>query len=588
MKNSSIKSIEIERLYGKKSFIVDLDNQPLRILHGQNGIGKTSLLRAVDAILSEDIKTLEGLGCSGVEVVTNLGSVRWAKNEGVTWEINEAEEPTEEFRTWLVDLGSSTELFKKLIKLTDLNEFQWTNKISRKELSIIDRLAKSSNNQSYLTQARTGIKSIKGPCIRISELELRKLVKTALSVATGKVKHDLSEPETPLFVSGRLDVESLSPRERKNVYLYKLALELKGVEITPRQDLVDLFQTLVPDPSSFIQVRGNDPVTFSRYVKENRQMSAQDYIGDRSPCILISTNRLRGELSFRNGELLEWHDDDAELRVSREQSRPRRFLLPGISQVERTDSAAQTNYCVDQCIEAFDSHIKDLSTKAREKAASLESTYIKRLTQKDTHEQLDQELIEQVKELHRDLSRVGIVDQTDLEFDGLHDIREHKVAIRQWIEDLRNQYESIDRKDVKKLTLFIEVLQKYLSGKEVSIDSQQRNLRITEYSDDGLRSDLKPKHLSSGEQHIIVICFSYIFKPEHASICMIDEPELSLNNSWQRDLIDTLISIDRRLDRDTQLILATHSPQIVSEHIDELIEISPTRDSLTDSYQSDR
>lgn len=577
MQTTTIKSIEVKKLYGKKSFIVDLDNRPLRIIHGQNGIGKTSLLKAVDAICSEDEQTLQSLNCEEVEVVTNMGSVKWVKNEGITKSNNKQEESETDSRIWLVDLGSATGAFEALVELMGLEEFKWDKRRAKETSKELETLSRSSGIPLDGSQAL--LREIEGPCVRLSEIQLRGLVKKALGIVE---RDDILD--SPLAARRRDRATS----EGESVGLWRASRLLRHKGVSPTQELVEFFSALVPDPRSFLQVGGPDPITFGRYIgqrlmSKHGRMSVQDYAKVKSPCIRIATNRLRGELNFKNGERLEWYEENAELQSMRERREYNSFRRS-----RRPDSAAQTGYCADLCIEAFNSHIKDLLTKAREKAASLESTYIKRLTQKNTHEQLNQEIIEQVKELHRDLSNVGIVDQTDLELDGLHDIREHKVAIRQWIEDLREQYESIDQIDVKKLTLFIEVLQKYLSGKIVGIDAQDRKLRISERSDSEQSSNLKPKHLSSGEQHIIVMCFSYIFKPEHASVCMIDEPELSLNSSWQRDLVETLISIDKRLSRETQLILATHSPQIVSEHIDELIEISPINDSSADSYQSDQ
>jgi predicted ATPase len=45
------------------------------------------------------------------------------------------------------------------------------------------------------------------------------------------------------------------------------------------------------------------------------------------------------------------------------------------------------------------------------------------------------------------------------------------------------------------------------------------------------------------------------------SSMIIDEPEISMHVDWQKDLIHSL----RALNPDAQLILATHSPEIMAD-----------------------
>jgi len=54
-------------------------------------------------------------------------------------------------------------------------------------------------------------------------------------------------------------------------------------------------------------------------------------------------------------------------------------------------------------------------------------------------------------------------------------------------------------------------------------------------------------------------------------IGLIDEPEASLHLDWQRKLITELLNITGR---DNQIIIATHSPDIVINHIDRVIELN--------------
>jgi len=71
--------------------------------------------------------------------------------------------------------------------------------------------------------------------------------------------------------------------------------------------------------------------------------------------------------------------------------------------------------------------------------------------------------------------------------------------------------------------------------------------------------------LSSGEKHVLWI-FIETFLAKGNSI-LIDEPELSMHVDWQRELIKTM----RQLNPSAQIILATHSPEIMADASDDRI-----------------
>lgn len=67
--------------------------------------------------------------------------------------------------------------------------------------------------------------------------------------------------------------------------------------------------------------------------------------------------------------------------------------------------------------------------------------------------------------------------------------------------------------------------------------------------------------LSAGEKQLMLILTKVFLQDEKPYITLIDEPETSLHIRWQRSLIDTI----RELNPDGQLIIATHSPSILSK-----------------------
>lgn len=74
--------------------------------------------------------------------------------------------------------------------------------------------------------------------------------------------------------------------------------------------------------------------------------------------------------------------------------------------------------------------------------------------------------------------------------------------------------------------------------------------------------------LSSGERQLLII-FAHAFFNSSAgkSVFIVDEPELSLHLGWQEKFTETIFNIDKN----TQFILATHSPEIVANHTDRAI-----------------
>lgn len=71
--------------------------------------------------------------------------------------------------------------------------------------------------------------------------------------------------------------------------------------------------------------------------------------------------------------------------------------------------------------------------------------------------------------------------------------------------------------------------------------------------------------LSSGEKQILRILVEVLHGKE--SSILIDEPEISMHVDWQRDLVSAM----RMVNSEAQLILATHSPEIMAEIDDDNI-----------------
>lgn len=75
--------------------------------------------------------------------------------------------------------------------------------------------------------------------------------------------------------------------------------------------------------------------------------------------------------------------------------------------------------------------------------------------------------------------------------------------------------------------------------------------------------------LSSGERHLLSLLTLFLILGRDRNFFFIDEPELSLNIKWQRQLLPLL----SKLNPNSQIIAATHSPAIANENSNYLVEL---------------
>lgn len=75
--------------------------------------------------------------------------------------------------------------------------------------------------------------------------------------------------------------------------------------------------------------------------------------------------------------------------------------------------------------------------------------------------------------------------------------------------------------------------------------------------------------LSSGEKQLLILLIETLLQREQPTIFIADEPELSLHVVWQEKLISSL----RQLNPNAQIIVATHSPDIVGVLDDHAIDM---------------
>jgi ABC-type glutathione transport system ATPase component len=85
---------------------------------------------------------------------------------------------------------------------------------------------------------------------------------------------------------------------------------------------------------------------------------------------------------------------------------------------------------------------------------------------------------------------------------------------------------------------------------------------------------LSPTSLSSGERQLLLLFSNLLLATKRNSIFIVDEPELSLNVKWQRQLIKHLFDLTRTTA--VQFVFATHSIELLSRHKEDVVRLSTT------------
>lgn len=133
-----------------------------------------------------------------------------------------------------------------------------------------------------------------------------------------------------------------------------------------------------------------------------------------------------------------------------------------------------------------------------------------------------------------------------------------RPVIETFIRDTQNKFEVL-KNFRDRLTLFNSFLnQHYADTKKVVTDPVEGFVVAIE--GDSERT-IEPSQLSSGEQQILVLAYEVLFRSEHGTLVLIDEPELSLHVLWQDTFVEDLTRMGAV--RDLRFILATHSPTLI-------------------------
>jgi predicted ATPase len=136
------------------------------------------------------------------------------------------------------------------------------------------------------------------------------------------------------------------------------------------------------------------------------------------------------------------------------------------------------------------------------------------------------------------------------------------------IESLAKAFNEFEKKNAlafKSLSDYLSTVNRFFkdSNKELSFDEGAGRLVFSSIISPNKKQSIQSiTHLSSGERQMLVLFTFLAFVSNPKSVFIVDEPELSLHPKWQSDFMGAFLAIKPEA---TQLLLATHSPDIVGK-----------------------
>jgi len=152
-----------------------------------------------------------------------------------------------------------------------------------------------------------------------------------------------------------------------------------------------------------------------------------------------------------------------------------------------------------------------------------------------------------------------------LQTDNLSTAESAQPALEAYVEMLESKNEMRER-IATRLLRFEAIMDEFLIGKTIRLNAE-KGLKIE--TTEG--HEIKEIQLSSGEYHLLYMMVTALVSYSFGSIIAIDEPELSLHVSWQRQLIRALC--DCASGALPLFLFATHSSSIGAEFQDKWVEL---------------
>lgn len=142
--------------------------------------------------------------------------------------------------------------------------------------------------------------------------------------------------------------------------------------------------------------------------------------------------------------------------------------------------------------------------------------------------------------------------------------------LKPYIQSLERKLEAVDP-IYEIIDNFVKAINEFLNDKRINFQLG-KGFQILNPFD----TELEASQLSSGEQQLLLLFCYVITARDKPSVFMIDEPEISLNIKWQRQLIQALLEITEGAD--IQFIFASHSMELLAQHRHRVVKLENSQD----------
>ena len=214
------------------------------------------------------------------------------------------------------------------------------------------------------------------------------------------------------------------------------------------------------------------------------------------------------------------------------------------------------------------SKISKVSEEYSRVANTLDGSYPKRLfaAQIGIKNQSDYELrLKEANEKFEKLRKYNLVDISIINEEKYNE--SYSTALKIYFDDFAEKFK-VFQDLISKLDLFTKIVNSRLTFKHLRI-TRENGFEIVD--NDNPEKVLRLSQLSSGEKQEIVLFYELIFDSGNNLFLLIDEPEISLHITWQKQFLNDLLEVSKLIQ--LRAIVATHSPQIVSNHLDIQIDL---------------
>jgi len=143
-----------------------------------------------------------------------------------------------------------------------------------------------------------------------------------------------------------------------------------------------------------------------------------------------------------------------------------------------------------------------------------------------------------------------------------------EIYIKEFIDKLIYEEDIVSSEAYSKIREVINDIFKELSI-QVEFDRMDKNKTI--YFKNPISNNIKMEDLSGGEKTLLTKVLPLYLSDYKNGVILIDEPETSLHPNWQFQIINLYKKIAKK--NNNQLIIATHSPQIVASVEQKYIKI---------------